>query len=79
MFLVGREGVISVARSPGYDTTLYSKPGNFAVLSPYARLAMSSFEEGTISWGKYRQLMVEAGLAALLSLEEEPFPKDDRG
>jgi Zn-dependent peptidase ImmA (M78 family) len=72
-----KEGVISVARSLGYDTTLYTKPGDFLVLSPYARLAKGSFEDGRISWGKYRQLLVEAGLADLLSLEEESCLKDE--
>ncbi len=72
-----REGVTSIARSLGYDTTLYSQPGDFVVLSPYARLAKSSFEEGGITWGKYRQLMVEAGLAGLLSLEEESCLEDE--
>lgn len=71
-----KEGVISVARSLGYDITLYSKPGDFVIISPYARLAKQSFEEGRISWGKYRQLLVEAGLPELLTLEES-CPEDE--
>ncbi|HHY76721.1 MAG TPA: ImmA/IrrE family metallo-endopeptidase [Firmicutes bacterium] len=70
-----KDGVISVARSLGYDTTLYSKHGDFAVISPYARLARKCFQDGRISWGKYRQLLVEAGLIELVTLEES-WPED---
>ena len=66
-----KEGITSFARLLGYDTSLYSKPENFEILSPYVRLARDSYEKGKITWGKFCQLLGEAGLGDLIGAEEE--------
>lgn len=71
-------GVTAWARRLGYDTSLYSISGVAEVLSPYARLAREAYERGKISWGKYRQLIAEGGLADLILAEEEsPLENED--
>lgn len=62
--------VIKTARILGYTTDLYRATGEEAVLSSYAEKAKTAHESGHISEGRYRQLLLEAGLADLLYGEE---------
>lgn len=62
--------VIRTARVLGYNADLYRPTHEENVVSSYAEKAKIALELGHISEGRYRQLLLEAGLADLLYGEE---------
>lgn len=62
--------VIQTARILGYELDLYQPTNRDAVLSSYAEKAKIALESGYISEGRYRQLLLEAGLIDLIYGEE---------
>lgn len=62
--------VIRTAKILGYSTALYQATREETVFSSYAEKAKTAHELGHISEGRYRQLLLEAGLADLLYGEE---------
>jgi len=54
------------ARTLGHDTSLYSPTREDRIISSYAEKAKTALDLDLISFGKYEQLMLEAGFADLL-------------
>ncbi|MGI6517265.1 MAG: ImmA/IrrE family metallo-endopeptidase [Bacillota bacterium] len=54
------------ARTLGYDIVLYTPTHEDRIISSYAEKAKVALDSDLISFGKYEQLMLEAGLADLL-------------
>jgi len=54
------------ARTLGYDTALYTPTHEDRIMSSYAEKAKVALDSDLISFGKYEQFMLEAGLADLL-------------
>lgn len=65
-----KAGIIRTAREIGYDTRLYKPTGDYWVMSNYAEKARDALERDLISWGKYEELLLEAGLEEVLFGEE---------
>ena len=66
-----------MARTLGCDTSLYSPTREDRVISSYAEKAKTALDLDLISFGKYEQLMLEAGFADLL-FEPDLAEEDER-
>jgi len=66
-----------IARTLGYDTSLYGPTREDRVMSSYAEKAKTALDLDLISFGKYEQLMLEAGFADLL-FEPDLAEEDER-
>lgn len=58
--------VILAARTLGYEISLYRATNENRLISSYAAKAKNALDRGYITFGKYEQLLLEAGLADLL-------------
>ncbi|MDA8399871.1 MAG: ImmA/IrrE family metallo-endopeptidase [Actinomycetota bacterium] len=61
------------AKHLGYDEQLYCATGETTLWSDYAEMASQALEAGTISFGKYEELLSDAGI---LDIEEEDGGSD---
>jgi len=72
-----KNGIIYKAAQLGYDTALYrnTKKKRTVIYSDYAELAEELLEKGSISYGKYEELLIDGKLEDILF--EEKGNKDE--
>ena len=63
-----KNGIIDKASKLGYDTALYknTKEKGTVIYSDYAELAEELLEKGSISYGKYEELLIDGKFENIL-------------
>ncbi|OIQ59767.1 hypothetical protein MOTE_10230 [Moorella thermoacetica] len=60
------KGVVRTAKELGYNTDLYRPTNDRIIISDYAEKAKRALEQGLISFGRYEELLIEAGLEDII-------------
>ena len=76
-----KNGIIYKAAQLGYDTALYrnTKKKGAIIYSDYAELAEELLEKGSISYGKYEELLIDGKLEDILFQEKGNKNEEETG